>query len=277
MSFRSIPLLLVLTLSGSALATDFTSPRAAGMGGAGHAAPLLNDAIYMNPSVIAMLPAYQVSASHETAKGPDNTEPKALVENVSVQDGTNSLFAAGLGYTRKTYGREVNIGAAERMFDKYGIGIGSKFLFGSDSRTNAQDATLSFVGGPVDWFQGGLIVDNLIASDKTKGWGEYREFILGTKFNIQKILLVYFDPHLVPGKPGDSFGYEAGVELPLMSDLYIRAGTNKNSFQPALGIYGDGHGFGIGWAAPRMSLDVAITKTIHPVPTNNFLFSVTIL
>jgi hypothetical protein len=247
------------------------------MGGAGHAAPLLNDAIYMNPSVIAMLPAYSVSVSHETAKGPDDTEPKALVENASVQDGTNSFFAAGLGYTRKTYGREVNVGVATRMFDKYGVGVGSKFLFASDSKVNAQDATVSAVGGPLEWLQGGLIVDNLVASDKIKAWNLYREFVLGLKFNVQKILLLYLDPQIVPGKPGDSFGYSAGFELPIMSDLYIRAGINKNTFQPALGGYGRSHGFGFGWAFPRMSFDMAITRTFEPARTNNFLFSITVL
>ncbi len=281
MSFRTPPLLLVLVLfigfGASARATDYVSPRAAGMGGAGHAGPLLNDAIYMNPSMIALQPAYSVSVSHETAKGPDNTEPKALVENASIQDGTNSVFAAGLGYTRKTYGREVNVGLASRIFDKYGVGVGSKFLFGSDSRENAQDAILSAIGSPLDWFQAGLVVDNLLASDKLKTWNQYREFTLGLKANIQKILLVYIDPHVIPGKPGDSFGYEVGAELPIMADLYIRGGFNKNSFQPAVGGYGHGHGFGIGWAAPRMSIDLAITRSFEPARTNNFLFSVTVL
>src|SRR5665213_2788127 len=105
MSFRLIPALLVL-LSATAFATDYQSPRVAGMGGAGHAAPILNDGIYMNPAMIALLPAYSVSVSQQSSSGPDNTEPQGLIQNASIQDGTNSLFAAGLGYTRKTYGRQ---------------------------------------------------------------------------------------------------------------------------------------------------------------------------
>ena len=31
-------------------ASDYQSPRTAALGGAGHASPLLNDAIYLNPS-----------------------------------------------------------------------------------------------------------------------------------------------------------------------------------------------------------------------------------
>lgn len=276
MSFRILPSLLALILSGSASATDYHSPRSAGMGGAGHAAPILNDGIYMNPAMIAMLPAYSVSVSHESVSGPSNTEPQMLVQNASIQDGTNSLFAAGVGYTRKTYGREVNVGAATRI-QAYGVGIGGKFLFGSDSRDSAQDAILSATGPVTDWLQSGLIVDNLFESGKTKSWNQYREIVVGLKANVQKILLLYVDPHVIPGKPGDSFGYEVGAELPLFSDLYFRGGWNKNSFQPALGAYGHGHGFGLGWAFPRISLDLAVTRTFEPARTNNLLFSVTIL
>jgi hypothetical protein len=199
------------------------------------------------------------------------------MQNLSIQDGTNSLFAAGVGYTRKTYGREVQVGASTRMFQNYGIGLGGKFLFGSDSREAAQDATLSATGGPLPWLEAGVIIDNLFESAKTKNWNQYREFTVGLKANFQKILLVYFDPHVIPNKPGDSLGYEVGAELPIFSDLYVRAGMNKNSFQPVLGGYGHGHGFGLGWAFPRISIDAAVTRTFEPARTNNLLFSVTIL
>ena len=277
MSFRNLILLLGSVVSATALASDYHSPRVAGMGGAGHAAPILNDGLYLNPSVIALLPAYSVSASHESVSGPNNTEPQTLVQNLSIQDGTNSVFAAGLGYTRKTYGREVHVGASTKIFQTYGVGLGGKFLFGSDSKKSTQDASLSATGAVNDWIQAGLIVDNLMETANTKSWGQYREIILGLKFNIQKILIVYLDPHLLPGKPGDTFGYELGAELPIFSDLYIRGGLNKNAFQPALGGYGHGHGFGIGWAFPRISFDFAITRSFEPARTNNMLFSVTIL
>jgi len=281
MSFRSTRLLWIFTtialLSFSAGATDYHSPRTAGLGGAGHAAPILNDGIYMNPAMIALLPAYSVSASHESVSGPGNTEPHALVQNASIQDGTNNLFAAGLGYTRKTYGREVNVGASSRIFQDYGIGIGGKFLFGSDTKQTAQDATLSATGAPLSWFQAGIVVDNLLETARTKTWNQFREFTVGTKFNIQKILLIYLDPHVIPGKSGDTFGYEFGAELPIFSDLYLRGGLSKNSFQPALGAYGHGHGFGFGWSFPRISIDAAVTRTFEPARTNSVLFSATIL
>jgi hypothetical protein len=237
----------------------------------------LNDAVYLNPGMISLLPAYSVSASHQTSSGPNGTEPHGLVQNVTIQDGTNPLFSAGLGYTRKTYGREANVGVASRLFQNYGLGASGKFLFGSESRESAQDATVSVAGAPLPWLEGGVIIDNLLESEKTKAWNQYREFTLGLKANIDKILLLYFDPHVIPGKPGTTFGFEAGAELPIFSDLYIRGGFNRNSFQPELGDYGHGHGFGLGWAFPRISLDFAVTRTYEPVRTNNLLFSVTIL
>lgn len=277
MSFPVITLLFVSALSGTAFGSDYHSPRAAGMGGAGHAAPILNDGLYMNPAIIALMPAYSVSASHENVSGPNDGEPQALVQNASIQDGTNSLFAAGLGYTRKTYGRAVHVGASTRLFREYGVGIGGKFLFGSESRDSTQDFTMAGTGGFFGWLNAGLIVDNLLERNGTKAWGQYREFILGLKFNVQKIVLLYVDPHVIPGKPGDTFGYEAGAELPIFADLFIRAGMNRNSFQPALGTYGRGHGLGLGWAFPRISIDFAITRTFQPVRSNHLLFSVTIL
>ena len=277
MSYRFTIPLLALAFTSTALAADYHSPRAASLGGAGHAAPLLNDAIYLNPAMIAMLPAYSVSVSHESISGPDNTEPQALVQNASIQDGTNPVFSAGIGYTRKTYGREVGFGIASRISPRYAAGIGGRALFGSDSRTSAMDTSISGAGEPIDWLQTGLIVDNIVENDNLKAWNQYREFTLGLKANIMKMLFVFVDPHVTPSKPGDTFGWEAGLELPIMSDLFVRAGMNKNAFQPALGGYGHGHAFGLGWAFPRISLDATITRTYEPARTNSVLFSVTIL
>ncbi len=270
---------MVLTaLSASpAIAIDYHSPRAAGLGGAGRGAPILTDALYMNPAMMSFLPSYSVAISRNSFAGPHDTEPKGRVINASIQDGTNPLFQAGVGYTRKTYGREVHVGASKKLIEQFGLGIGGKYLFGSESRPTAQDATFSALGAPFPFLQTGLIVDNLLETDKTKAWNRYREFALGFKFNIDRILLFYVDPHVVPGKPGDSFGYQAGVELPIMADLFLRGGLNRNSFQPHIGAYGRGHGFGFGWAFPRLSVDLALTRTFEPVRTNNFLFSFTMI
>lgn len=283
MSYRSFLVLPCLVLSFGAVfisevqATDYHSPRTAGLGGAGHAGPILTDAIYMNPGMMPFLPAYSVSISHNGFNGPDDTEPKGRVQNASIQDGTNSLFQAGVGYTRKSYGKMVNLGASTRIFEKYGVGVGGKFLFGSESRESFQDATVSMVGTISDWLQTGFIIDNVMSPPKSRQWNEGREIIFATKINLQKILLVYFDPHYVPSKAGSHVGYEMGLELPIMADLYIRAGLNQDSFQPHLGVYGKGFGFGFGWAAPRMSIDVSLSRTMEPVRTNNMLVSITVI
>lgn len=247
------------------------------MGGAGHGGPILTDAIYLNPAMISMLNAYSVSVSSNKFKGPDDSEPRGRVVNLSIQDGTNELFQAGVGYTQKSYNRQVNLGASSRVLQQYGIGIGGKYLFGSSSKPSAQDAIISMVGVPLEWMQFGVVIDNALQSSKMQAWNQYREFILGTKFNIQKILLLYIDPHVIPDRSGETFGYEIGTELPIFTDLYIRGGLNKNSFQSHLGVYGRGHGFGLGWSFPRISFDAAFSRTIEPVETNNFLISITII
>lgn len=266
-----------LLCSLNTFATDYQSPRTAGLGGAGHAGPILTDAIYMNPAMMPFLSTYSVSVSHNSYSGPDSTEPKGKLQNASIQDGTSPLFQAGVGYTRKTYGNMVNVGASTRVLEKYGIGVGGKFLFGSNTRETAQDLTLGLFGSLSDWVQTGIVLDNAISSPNSRQWNEGREFIVAAKFNFQKILLVYFDPHYAPSKTGSHTGYEAGMEIPLMSDLFIRGGINRDSFQPHLGAYGKGYGFGFGWSFPRMSLDGSMSRTESPVRTNNLLISITII
>ncbi len=279
MSYRFTAFILGFSLLATlpVYATDYQSPRTAGLGGAGHAGPILTDAIYMNPAMMPFNPAYTMSISHESFGGPDGSEPRGKVQNASIQDGTNPLFQAGLGYTRKSYGNMVNVGASTRVFDKFGVGVGGKFMFGSTSRESAQDVTVGGLGNFLPWFQSGVIVDNALSSDKSRQWNSGREIIVATKFNIEKIMLIYVDPHYAPAKTGSHFGYEAGFEVPLMQDLFIRAGLNRDSFQPQLGYYGDGFGFGFGWSFPRMSIDMALSKTEGPTRTNNVLFSITII
>jgi hypothetical protein len=267
----------VAVICGSSFAADYHSPRAAALGGAGHASPLLTDAIYQNPAMMAFLPSYSISASLNKFGGPDDAEPNGRVLHASVLDGTNPAFQAGVGYTRKTYGREVNVATSAKVLPQYSAGAGLKFLFGSDSKQSAHDASISAIGQPLSWIQSGFNIENLVEGSQGKAWGHYREFTLGVKANIQKLLFLYFDPHLVPNKPGSQYGYQAGAEIPIMADFFLRAGMNRNSFQPHLGIYGKGFGFGFGWILPRLSIDFAIEKSTSPVKSNGMLFSLTII
>jgi hypothetical protein len=276
-SIRVPVVILALSIVGSAFAADYHSPRSAALGGSGHASPLLTDAIFQNPAMMAFLPSYSISAALNKFGGPDDAEPNGRVLHASVVDGTNPAFQAGVAYTRKTYGREVNIATSAKVLPQYSAGAGLKFLFGSDSRQSAHDASLSAIGQPLSWVQSGFTVDNLVEGSQGKVWGHYREFTLGLKANIQKLLFLYFDPHYVPNKPGSHYGYQAGAEVPVMADFYLRGGLSRNSFQPHLGIYGKGFGFGFGWILPRLSVDFAIEKSTAPVKTNGMLFSLTII
>jgi hypothetical protein len=277
MSAKNIFILSILfCFTAVSYASDYHSPRTAALGGAGHGSPLLTDAIYLNPAMASFLPAYSVSTSYNAYDGKNNSEPRGRVYHFSIQDGRNELFQAGMGYTRRADGAFLNIGASKAISQKYGVGLGSKYAFRSANKKSANDGTLSFLANPLPWFQGSLIVDNLLQTANGKNWNLYREYILGMKFSIMNILMIYFDPHLVPSKVGNSFGYEVGLELPLFQDLYLRAGKSQQSLQPHVATYGRGYGMGLGWVFPRFSLDAALYRSVEPILTNNKEISMTI-
>jgi hypothetical protein len=251
-----------------AYASDFQSPRTAALGGAGHAGPLLNDAIYLNPAFASLLPTYSVAGSYfgYSGTGTDNTPPHGHGLNLSVQDGRSEMFQAGVGYTVRNDATMLHVGASKAVAQRTGIGVGGKLIFPSTGDRKAiSDTTISAVMVPYDFLQASVIVDNLIQSDRAKANGFFREYILGTKTNLQGICLVYFDPHLVPDDPvNSSFGYEAGLEFPVMQDVYLRTGMFKNATVAMAGLREHGYSLGLGWIAPRLSLDYAFTRAIDP-------------
>jgi len=274
MSLRIV--FLILALPVSAFASDYHSPRTAALGGAGRGGPLLTDAIFLNPAMNSFLPSYQVNGSFNSYSGKDDTEPKGRVLHYSIQDGRNTLFQAGLAYTKRADGAFVHLGVSKAVAQRIGVGIGSKYAFNSATREKAVDSTLSMIASPIDWFQGSFVVDNLIESSKAQTWNLYREFAFGFKFNVKSMLMAYFDPHYIPNKPGAAFGYEFGLELPLFQDFFLRWGKSENSMQPHVAAYGDGYGMGIGWIFPRLSIDLALSRTVNPVQTNNKMISFTV-
>jgi hypothetical protein len=271
---HTISLLLFASLiSVTSWASDFESPRTAALGGAGHAAPLLNDSIYLNPSFQSFLPSYSVSGNYEEYHG-GATEPDGSsylhghVSNVSVEDGRSETVEAGVGLTLRDYGKILNIGAAHSFVKQMGFGLGAKITFPNDpNQQSAHDLTFSTSLAATDWFDAAAIVDNIVDSSGAQAQGLYREYILGTKFNIQKIALIYIDPHLASNvAPGTSFGYEAGAELTVMQDLFVRGGYFRNSNVPEIqNTRGNGYGFGLGWISPRFSLDYALKHVLTPV------------
>jgi hypothetical protein len=264
----------------SAFASDFWSPRTAALGGAGHAGPLLNDAIYLNPSYTSLLPTYGFSGNYFTyaGTGGDDLPPRGHGLNISIQDGRSELFQAGAGYTSRADGTMLHIGASKSAVQRTGLGLGGKFFFPSDgTRKMIADGSVSFTGLPYDFLQISAIVDNIVQSEDEKAHGFFREYTLGTKANLESILLLYFDPHLTPDDPvNNSFGYEMGVEWPIMQDFFLRIGMFKNANVALANIRGRGYSFGFGWIAPRISLDYGFVRVVDPATFNGHVFGFTV-
>ncbi len=283
---KNIILLGFFAFSFAAQASDFHSPRTAALAGSGHASPLLNDAIYLNPSYTSFLPNYGFSinyllydAGNQNAAGYSDYNGHSL--NFSIQDGRSDVFQAGVGYTIRDDSKLLSIGASKAVVDKLGIGIGAKLVFPNDGSKMVNDGIFSTTYAFADFGQTAFIIDNIIQSSGAKDRGMYRQFIVGTKFNVEKVVLVYVDPHLTPDLPDmddrtSNWGLEGGLEFPIMSDVFLRMGLMRNSYVPFVNRYSDGYGLGLGWLAPRLSLDYAFQRVITPLPGHAHTFGITL-
>lgn len=251
-------------------ASDFFSPRSAGLGGAGHAGPSLGDSLYLNPAYGSLIQASTVSMNYLGFTG-GGTLPDGSPEytghqlNVSMQDGRSELFQAGVGYTQRGDANILTLGASKNPIQTVGIGLGGKFFFPADSRTVIHDATIATTVVATDWLQLVGVVDNLFQTPEGLAHGLVREYILGTKINVMNIALLYFDPHLTPAL-SDTYGHELGIEFALGSDLFLRFGRFLNSAIPYEGgARGNGYGWGLGWITPRMFLDYGMSRAMEPI------------
>jgi hypothetical protein len=256
-----LTLFLLTLIPASALASDFHSPRTMSLGGAGHAAPLLNDAIYLNPSFTSLVQSYGIASSYLKFKGDQDSYGRLY--NVSIQDGRTELFQAGVGYTWREDGALVHVGAAKSFIQRVGVGIGTKFFLSRGSLPMAREANISATGVVTEWLQFALVIDNLMQSEESRARDLYREITIGSKVTIMHIAMVYFDPHLVPSMPGgEKLGLETGLEFTIFKDLFARAGFFKNSTVPFQAHRGMGFGLGAGWVGPRISLDYGFQKVM---------------
>ena len=144
--------------SPAAVASDFQSPRTAALGGAGHASPMLNDAIYLNPSFVSFLPSYSISGNYSFFSGPSNCDgcgagdPHGHVLNASIQDGRSELFQAGVGLSLFNDRKVLNIGASRSVVEKLGVGIGGKWaLPAMESPSLLWDTLASVTYLPMGW------------------------------------------------------------------------------------------------------------------------------
>jgi hypothetical protein len=248
-------------------AEDFRSPRTQALGGAGHAAPLLNDAIYMDPSYSSFLPTYSLSGNWDWYSF-DNDAYTGRLWNASIQDGRSDLFQAGLGYTHLEQGSLINFGASKAAIKQLGFGLGAKVFLPAGVSDRVSNMSFSTAFLATTWFQTSFLADNLIQTADSMNYGFYREFTIGTKFNLQNMLFVYIDPNMTPSAPttdGSHFGYESGVELEVFDDFFLRGGFYSNSKIPSLNTRGNGWGTGFGWMGPRLSLDYAYSQVSSPM------------
>ncbi len=269
----------------SGQASDFHSPRTASLAGAGHASPLLNDSIYLNPAYVSYLTnTVSVGSSYlRYESGDQNQDPTKPNSNglathgrsylVSLQDGRSEVFQAGVGYAINEGGSSLHLGAAKSVVKRVGVGVGSKFFFNPTKQSLASEFSASTIVFPFQDMQIAVIVDNLFENSADRSRGLYREYLLGLKYNVMGILILYFDPHLVPALADASWGHESGVEFIVMKDLFLRAGFSRNAKVPYLtgindhsfGTYGSSFGVGAGWISPKFSLDYAMARTLDPV------------
>ncbi len=236
---------------------------------------MLNDAIYLNPSFASFLPTYSIGLNYLTYSG-SNSNPHGRNYAVTVQDGRNPLFQAGLGYQLREDGSYVHLGLSKNVAQRYGFGISAKYFFKEGGVGTGQELTFSTTGVITETIQVSVVVDNLLENSAGKSRGLYREFTLGSKFNVEKIVLVYADPHFVPGLSKDRFGYETGLEFVMLADFFLRVGMFKHSNVPSLSSRGNGYGTGFGWVGPRMSFDYGLERTVEPVVSTAHVFGTTL-
>jgi hypothetical protein len=255
LSLTLLASVLYLISSGTAAAVEYQSPRTLGLGGAGRAAPLLNDAIYLNPSHASFTPIYSLYGGYVGFENGRNY-------NVSVLDSRTELFQAGLGYTVRERDAVVNVGASKQVIERLGVGLGSKMLLGRNGERPLSEMSFSTSFIALPWMYTSLIIDNLIEDRARMGKGLYRTAFLAFKFIPTKKVEFFVDPLYSPSYDrGPKAGYSAGLELGMLEDFYLRLGKFQDGEVAHLGTRGSGLGFGLGWIAPKLNVEYALCRT----------------
>jgi hypothetical protein len=240
----------------------------------------LNDSIYLNPSFASFLPTYSFALGWSTYRGTPQYGARAY--NVSILDGRSPLFQAGVGYTVKDGGSLIHVAGAKSVLERLSIGVGAKFFMSRDRGIrSAQDLSFGVSYIPSESYQFALVGENLLETDDGKSQNWNRNVVVGAQFNIMNIFSLMVDgqysPKIVSQTRG---GYAIGAEFKVMTDFYLRGGTFQNMIVPFARAQGRGASFGIGWIAPRISLDYAFTRLLSsPVagipPAGSHQFSAT--
>jgi hypothetical protein len=260
-TIRILSVVLLLWSLG-AIGSDYQSPRAAALGGASRANPILNDSIYLNPSFASFLPTYSLALGWSTYRG--TPEYGARAYNVSILDGRSPLFQAGVGYTVKDGGSHIHVAASKALLERLSIGVGSQFFMSRDRGVrSAQDVSVGMTYIPVESFQFAVVGEHLLETEEGKSQNWSRRVVVGTQVNVMNIFSLMADAQYAPNtSSGERAGYAVGAEFKVMTDFYLRGGTFQNIMVPFARTQGKGGSFGLGWIAPRISLDYAFTRML---------------
>lgn len=235
-------------------AVEYQSPRTLSLGGAGRGAPMLTDAIYLNPAYSSFIASYSVSGGYLWFDQGRNY-------NVSIQDSRTEMFQAGMGFTRREQNAAVSIGASKTVVDRLGFGLGGKFLIDDQSNKVTSNLLFSTTFLATNWMYASFIIDNLLEGQASKDRGLYRDFYFGFKFFAMKELLFYLDPFYSPNyQGGNKAGFSLGAEFAMMSDFYFRVGKFIDAEVTYLNSRADGWAIGLGWLGPKVSFDYALHR-----------------
>jgi hypothetical protein len=247
---------LVFLMISEAGAVEFQSPRTQALGGAGRAGPWLTDSIYLNPSFGSYAPLYALTGAYTSYEGGRNY-------NVSVQDSRAEFLQAGAGFTKREHNSVVSLGASRAFGRTFGVGLGSKILIDTPSDKMTSDFILSTSYIALPWAYASFVVDNLVQGSEQKARNLYRTAYLGLKLIPAKKVEIFVDPFVSPDYPGaKKAGYNAGIELGVMDDFFLRLGKYQDAEIPQLNGRGSGFSYGLGWLGPKISLDYAVQRTL---------------
>lgn len=256
-------------------AADFRTPRTVALGGAGRANPLLNDAIYQNPSFASFLPNYSWSGNFK-ALG----EGRGRAYSISALDGRSELFQAGLGFQVRDLYSSLHFGASSKINPKLTLGAGAKFFFSKDAAafSSFRDFAVSATWVPLDWLQLAAVAENLDRTPEMSSLGMERELILASKVRVTEKVMLYADPHFKLGNSlqasasalqgplkGILSGYEVGAEMGVLKDFYFRLGSFQNALLIDIRNRGNGFGYGFGWVSGKISFDFGVEHILSPV------------
>ncbi len=259
--------ILLASLPLPAFGSDSQSARTAALGGAGHAGPFYTDAIYLNPSALALMRGLAISGQYVL--------PPEGVANAMTVAGIASLnempIQAGAGYARRSDGTFMHFSLARELIERVALGAGLKlFQPGRDPEKLTPELTVAATAIATDWFRASLTFDNAFGTLVDDGMP--RELVFGTRTNVASLFTVFFDPHLARS----AWGYEAGIEIPFLEYYFLRAGTFDGATVAALARPCDGYAGGFGVFFPWVSLDYAFSRATSPVSATLHTFSATL-